>query len=177
MHCWKSFNVDNKYLFYRRFFISTMITLLVFITLYVPLQSIASVPLQENYFITFLVAFILLYPIHKLCHLLPIINYYKFVKVKMNVYFYVLPIMNLKVKKPIQKYQFAIALLFPFFLINSILLLFALLMPQYVHYATILLAYHIGLSSDDLFYAKSLLFSPRDALVEENEQGYEILVE
>lgn len=97
-------------------------------------------------------------------------------KLKIEIYFYVLPIIHFNVKKPIQKKQFAAALLFPFIFINIILLTFALLMPQYVHYATILLAYHIGICATDLSYAKSLFSSPKDALIEENEDGYEILV-
>ena len=51
------------------------------------------------------------------------------------------------------------------------------MMPQYVHYATILLAYHIGICAVDLFYVKSIISAPKDALVEENEDGYEILVD
>lgn len=50
------------------------------------------------------------------------------------------------------------------------------MMPQYVHYATILLAYHIGICAVDLFYAKAVISAPKGALVEENEDGYEILV-
>ena len=54
MHCWKSFNVDSNYHFSRLFFISTMITLLVFIMIFVLVQPVANVPFQDNYFFPFL---------------------------------------------------------------------------------------------------------------------------
>ena len=39
-----------------------------------------------------------------------------------------------------------------------------------------LLAYHCGLCLIDLFILKNLLRSPKKALIEETETGYEILV-
>ena len=81
MHCWKSFNINRNYHFYRLFFISTLITLLVFIMLFVMVQTVATEPLQDNNFFLFLTVFILLYPIHKLFHFLPIAKFNKASKI------------------------------------------------------------------------------------------------
>ncbi|MBS4177509.1 DUF3267 domain-containing protein [Lederbergia citrea] len=176
MHCWKSYHVDKRYQFYRLFIISSLITLLVFITLYVPMQTVASEQLKDNYFIVFLCMFILLYPVHKLFHVLPIVNHYQDFKLEIDFYFYILPIIDIKVQNPISKKKFAASLIFPFLAINTILLSAIFIFPAYVHYATILLAYHIGICAVDLMYIKSLFSSPKDALIEENENGYEILI-
>ena len=176
MHCWKSFNVDSNYHFYRLFFISTMITLLVFIMIFVLVQPVANVPFQDNYFFPFLTIFILLYPIHKLFHFLPLAKFNKDLKLEIDFHFYILPIINIKVKSPIPKQRYGTALLLPFTVINILLFACIFIFPQYIHYITILLAYHIGLCTVDLIHYKSLYFSPKDALIEENEQGFEILV-
>ncbi|MFK4998217.1 metalloprotease family protein [Bacillus sp. N9] len=151
MHCWKSFHIDKRYYFYRRFIISTLITLFVFIMLYVPMQIIATEPLKDHNFLIFLCALIVLYPIHKFFHLIPIMNHYEHIKFSIDMYFYILPIINVRISSPIPKRPFLIALLFPFIVINSGLLALAFLLPQYIHYITILLAYHTGMSAVDIF--------------------------
>lgn len=176
MHCWKSYNVDKKYHFNRHFFISTLIALLFFITIYVPVQIIANAPLQDQNFLVFLTAFILIYPIHKLLHFLAIANYYKHLRLEMCIYFRFLPIVDIKVTNPIPTIRFAFALICPFFIINLILSACMYIFPEYVHYLTILLAYHMGICAVDLHYLKSLYSSPKDSLLEETERGYEILV-
>ncbi|MBS4198521.1 DUF3267 domain-containing protein [Bacillus sp. FJAT-49732] len=176
MHCWKSYNVNKKYEFYRLFIISSFITLLVFVFAYVLMQSIAVNPLNDNYFIVFACIFILLYPVHKLFHVIPLLKHYKHLKIDLDFYFYILPIVHITIRNLTSKRRFATSLFFPFFIINSILVLAMFLFPEYVHYLTILLAYHVGLCSIDMIYAKSLLSSPKGAMIEENEDGYEILV-
>lgn len=126
--------------------------------------------------VVFLCAFILIYPLHKLFHVLPINKYYQDIKVEIEFYFYILPIIDLKVHQPIPKKKFMASLVCPFLIINTILLLAIFIFPAYVHYITILLAYHIGICASDLKYTKSLFSSPKDCLIEENESGYEILI-
>ncbi|MCR2821077.1 DUF3267 domain-containing protein [Lederbergia panacisoli] len=177
MHCWKSYNVNKKYEFNRLFIISSFITLLVFVFAYVLMQSFAVNQLKDNYFIVFASIFILLYPLHKIFHVLPLLKYYKHMKIEIEFYFYILPIIHVTVRNLISKRRFTTALFLPFLIINSTLVLAMFLFPEYVHYLTILLAYHVGLCSIDILYAKSLLSSPKGAMIEENEDGYEILIQ
>ncbi|MBS4193549.1 DUF3267 domain-containing protein [Lederbergia citri] len=175
MHCWKSYNVNKKYEFHRLFIISSFITLLVFVFAYVLMQSIAVNPLSDNNFILFSCIFILLYPLHKLFHIIPLMKYRKHLKFEIEFYFYILPIIHTTMRTMTSKRRFATSLFFPF-TINILLVLAMFLFPEYVHYLTILLAYHVGLCSIDIIYAKVLLSSPKGALIEENEDGYEILI-
>lgn len=177
MHCWKAYSVDRKHHFFRRFFISSIISVFVFIISYVTMQIIAARQFTDEYVLVFLCSFILLYPIHKFCHILPIMTYYKHMKWEIEWYFHILPVIDLKVVCPIPKARFGLALLLPFIVLNVILIGAIFLFPQYGHYSTILLAYHNGISAFDLLYFKSLFLSPKNALVEENDEGYEILVE
>lgn len=47
--------------------------------------------------------------------------------------------------------------------------------PKYVHYTTLLLSLHNGICMNDWIYLKSLLYSPSESFIEENDEGYEIL--
>ncbi|RST75165.1 DUF3267 domain-containing protein [Siminovitchia acidinfaciens] len=177
MHCWKAYYVDRKHHFFRRFFISSLVSLFVFIFSYVIMQTFAARQFNDEFFIVFLCSFLLLYPVHKLFHIVPIISYYKHMKWEIERHFRILPVIDIKVECPIPKKRFGIALILPFFTLNVLLIFCIFLLPQYGHYITILLAYHNGLSTFDLLYFKTLFLSPKNALVEENDEGYEILVE
>ncbi|MBD8003787.1 DUF3267 domain-containing protein [Bacillus norwichensis] len=177
MHCWKAYNVHHKYHFFRRFFISAMISILVFIVSYVTMQTFAAREFNDEFFLIFLCSFILLYPIHKLFHILPIMSYYKHMRWEIERYFRIIPVIDLKVEYPIPKAKFGLALILPFIALNALLIAAIFFFPQFGHYVTILLAYHNGISAFDLFYFKTLFFTPKNALVEENDDGYEILVE
>lgn len=87
-----------------------------------------------------------------------------------------MPILSIRIKEPVPKALFLFALLAPFFIINSMLITGAFMMPEFGHYFTMLLAYHCGLCLIDLLYIKNLARSPKKALIEETETGYEILV-
>lgn len=89
---------------------------------------------------------------------------------------YFLPILSLRVDQPISKYRYLVALVAPFFVLNSILLYGCFHFPHYSHYFTMLLAFHSGICAIDFIYAKQLMDSPKNALIEENEDGYEILI-
>ncbi|MFD1707327.1 DUF3267 domain-containing protein [Siminovitchia sediminis] len=177
MHCWKAYHVNRKHLFFRRFFISFLVSLFVFIAGYLTLHAVSAQTFDDDYFLVFLCSLILLYPVHKLCHILPIVTYYKYMKWEFDRHFYILPVIHLQFGCPIPKAQFGTALVFPFIILNAIFITGVAIYPQFGHYFTILLSYHNGLSVFDLLLFKSLLLSPKHALVEENEDGYEILVE
>ncbi|MBO0993615.1 DUF3267 domain-containing protein [Bacillus sp. SD088] len=176
MHCWKSFNVNRKYHFLRIFTTSSFISLLVFLFIYVLIQTMASGQLKDNHALTFFIILILLYPLHKFCHLLPLRCAYGKIKLKIEWYFHILPIMQLNIFTPVSKAQYSLALIFPFIIINSILIAALFLFPSYRHYIAILLSYHIGLCTPDFKFLKTLLASPSGSFIEETENGYEILV-
>ncbi|WP_062105334.1 DUF3267 domain-containing protein [Bacillus niameyensis] len=176
MQCWKAYNVNKKYQFTRFFVISTFIALFTFIALYVSMQTMVSMQLKDHHFIVFAILFILLYPMHKLLHILPLTKTYKYIQLGIEFYFYILPIIHVNIRTPISKNKYAFALLFPFFIINSVLIVMLFILPESRHFIAILLSYHIGMCAFDLIFLKKLFVSPRGALIEENEDGFEILV-
>lgn len=176
MHCWKTYDLNRKYDFSRRFFISAIVALLVFILFYVTMQSFMGRRFDDDYMLAFILAMILLYPFHKLCHLLPIFPYYHYMKWEIE-FFYLLPVIKMKVEYPIPKKRFVFALILPFLLINAVLFASLFLFPEYGHYIAILFALNSGMSSFDFIYIKALFSSPKNTLVEETEDGYDLLVE
>jgi hypothetical protein len=155
-----------------------MITMLVtFIILYIPI-SYFFIPttLYDNHFMVFISGFILMYPVHKLLHYLPIAHQGSKIKKKIEWKFGFCPTINIRVNEPISKTLFLLALLLPFFSITTLLSLLCFVFPHYVHYITILMAYQIGLSVPDIICAKNIVMAPKHAFIEENDDGYEILV-
>ncbi|PPA72409.1 DUF3267 domain-containing protein [Jeotgalibacillus proteolyticus] len=176
MHCWKSINVKKQYGFYRIFLLSMILVLAVFSFLHVLFQIMSQSPLYDQYFSLFIIGVFIIYPAHKLFHVLPLISYLSQIKLKTRFQFYFVPVMSVRVKKPIPKTAFILALVFPFIFINGVLLMGASAYPNYSHYFTMLTAYHTGICLVDFLYAKCLFKSPKDAYIEEYDEGYEILI-
>ena len=176
LHCWKTINVKKQYGFDRIFMLSSLLVLAVFSFFYVMLEILNDNPLSDERFMVFLISFILLYPTHKAIHFLPLIRYRNRIRFSLKTQFGFMPILAVRIKEPVPKALFLFALLAPFFSINSILIAGAFIYPEFGHYFTMLLAYHCGLCLIDLLYIKNLARSPKKALIEETETGYEILV-
>ncbi|WP_141433121.1 DUF3267 domain-containing protein [Bacillus sp. 03113] len=177
MNCWKTINFNKQYGSQRLVMLSSLTMLIAFIVLYVPATFLfVTTSLYNQYFLLFLLCLWLLYPIHKLLHYIPIAHLGK--NVKRIVYFKLrfFPIIEIRAVEPISKHLFLLSSMLPFFLINVTLIIGCFLFTHYVHYLTILLAMHIGLCVPDFIRTKNVLFAPRKAYIEENEEGFEILV-
>jgi Putative zincin peptidase len=176
MHCWKTINLERQFGFYRVFLLSSIIMMMVFSFIYVPINLVYSNSFYDNHSLVFVFGLLSIYPLHKLIHLLPIFPYVKKMRWRWDRKLLILPIVSLRVDRPISKNLYMIALLAPFLVINSILLYGCIQFPHYSHYFAILLAFHSGICAIDFIYAKQLMNSPKNALIEENEDGYEILI-
>jgi len=176
VHCWKTINVKKQYGFDRIFMLSTLLVVAVFALFYVMLEILNNHHLSDERFVIFLVSLILLYPVHKSLHFIPLFRYRNRVQCSIKKQMGFMPILSIRVKEPVPKARFLLALVTPFLLINTLLIAGAFLLPAFGHYFTMLLAYHCGLCLIDLLYIKNLARSPKKALIEETETGYEILV-
>lgn len=175
LHCWKTINVKKQYGSDRVFLLSSLFVIAVFSFAYVLIGIINDATKSDDYFWIFLLSFISIYPLHKLFHFIPLIrcrDKVKFLKDKQ----YFLPIISMRVIEPINKQRFIFSLLSPFIFLNIALFTAAVFIPVFAHYFTILLAYHCGICLIDLIYVKNLSKSPKRALIEETDAGYEILV-
>lgn len=177
MNCWKTINISKQYGSQRLFILSLLTTLLTFIILYVSVTYLfMSTSLYDNYFYLLLIAIWLMHPLHKFIHLLPLLHLGERVKKTISFKYILFPIINIRIHDPIPKWLFFITLFAPLFGISVLLITGFILYPHYVHYLTILLAYHIGLCVPDFINAKNALFAPKNSFIEENDDGFEILV-
>lgn len=176
LHCWKTINVKKQYGLERLFLLSSLLVIIVFSFAYVLLGIIDQTHKSDDYFLLFILAFLSIYPLHKLFHFIPLYRYRDKVRLINKRQFGFLPVVSVRVVEPINKTRFIFSLLAPFIFINGILIVGALFVPIFSHYFTILFAYHCGICLIDLIYVKHLSKSPKSAFIEETEAGYEILI-
>lgn len=176
MHCWKTINVKKQYGHDRLYMISALIALGVFMSFYIILNIMYSDPLSDKNFLLFITAIIAIYPLHKLFHFLPLLGCRKCIRLIVKKRLKIFPMISLHINEPVPKIRFLLTLLSPFLFINTVIIVSSMLMPSYSHYFAVLLAYHCGLCLTDLIYIRNLAHSPKDALIEETETGFEILV-
>ncbi|WP_042476674.1 DUF3267 domain-containing protein [Bacillus ndiopicus] len=176
MHCWKTINIVSEYGIVRL----TLLAVLTFVAIFCSSYAITSLqfraPHTDQYLFLFFIAIFILYPAHKASHYIALLKYRKKVKFRLRATFRVIPIIRLRLKEPIPKKHYVLALLTPLLLLNSLLLAIAIYFPQYSHYACLLLGFHSSICLIDLLKAKYLWHAPANSLIEETPKGYEILV-
>ncbi|GLC89878.1 DUF3267 domain-containing protein [Lysinibacillus piscis] len=176
MHCWKILNLRHHYGITRIVILAAIIFFMVFSFSYVTLNLTHHEPYTDRLFWLFILTLIVLYPIHKLLHFLALSDLRAYLKLRIRLHFHVLPVLHMRIREPLPKNRYIIALLTPFIVINICILLVIYFFPSYTHYGTLLLACHCSLCSIDMLYVKFLLKSPKNSQIEETPKGYEILV-
>lgn len=176
LHCWKTINVRKQYGLERLFILSSLVVILVFSFAYALLGIINNEHKSDDYFWIFIMGFLGVYPLHKLCHFIPMFSHRDKIKFIVFNQFRFIPILHLRIIEPIQKSRFLFILIAPFIFVNIFLIIGALAIPNFAHYFTMLFAYHCGICLIDLIYVKNLSKSPKSAYIEETDAGYEILI-
>ncbi|MET3696364.1 hypothetical protein ABID53_000683 [Bacillus oleivorans] len=173
MHCWKSIPISRQDGFFRLVITSFLTMLLTFIVLY----SIAhafhdGVGLNDQYFAFFIFALILLYPVHKALHYLPL----RILGGKCRLFINKKGQLKFRLHEPVAKNIYKLALIFPFVILTLVGIVFTLSFPQYFHYGVLLIALHTGLCVEDFIFYKNLSHTPKACLVDETEDSLEILI-
>lgn len=176
MHCWKTINVKKQYGLDRLFLLSSLLVIVVFSFSYALLGIINDTNKSDEYFFLFLLAFLSIYPLHKLFHYIPLFPNREKVKLLLDKQYKYLPTISIRIFEPISKNRFIFSLLAPFIFLNFVLISAAIVVPAFAHYFLILLAYHCGICLIDLVYVKNISKSPKSALIEETDTGFEILI-
>lgn len=176
MHCWKTINIQHQYGSTRIGILSVIMFVSVFTGSYVLFNLFQHRQYTDHYFIIFVLALFILYPIHKLLHYITLYDLRDHIALRVKLRFALVPIFHIRLKDPISKNRYVITLFTPFLVINTLLIVLILLFPQYTHYGTLLLACHCTICLMDLLYVKNLLNTPTNAKIEETPRGYEILV-
>lgn len=176
MHCWKTVNVQKQYGHHRIFLVSAIFVMMVFSVFYISITAYKNYPVSDRLFPLFILVFLVIYPIHKLLHFLPLLRYRTRLRFSIVKQFKIIPVLAMRIHEPILKSRYIVALMVPFIVLNSIIIMGAIIFPTFRHYFAILLAYHCGLCVMDLLYVKHLIRSPKKALIEETDKGFEILI-
>lgn len=176
MHCWKMINIKREYKRSRLILYGIILFILVFSFSYITFVRTHPSNLRDDYFWLFLLCTFLLYPVHKLIHYYSLFSYRRCVKLRVKFEFKIIPIFHLRIKKVIPKMRYVLTLIAPFVIVNTILVIVAINLPHYTHYACLLLGFHCGICLVDLIHVKYLILAPKNAMIEETPKGYEILV-
>lgn len=176
MHCWKILNLEHHYGTTRIMIMAVFAFLTVFSLSYVTFNLFNNEHYTDRLFWLFVIAVFAIYPIHKCLHFLALYDLRQHLKLRVRIQFYVMPVLHMRIREPLSKNRYILALLTPFIVLNTSIILGTLLFPAYTHYGTLLLAYHCSLCVIDILYVKYLLNSPKDSQIEETPKGYEILV-
>lgn len=176
MHCWKILNIQHHYGTTRIILMAVCIFLSVFSISYVMLNLTHEEHFTDRFLSLFAITVLTLYPVHKFMHFIALYDLRHHLTLRVRVQFFFIPVLHMRLREPISKNRYIVALLTPFIFLNALILLGTLLLPAYTHYGTLLLAYHSGLCLIDILYVKYLWKSPKEAQIEETPKGYEILV-
>ncbi|QPQ29303.1 DUF3267 domain-containing protein [Lysinibacillus sp. JNUCC 51] len=176
MHCWKILNLEHHYGTTRIMIMSVIVFLTAFSLSYVTFNLFNDEHYTDQWFWLFVITIFAIYPIHKCLHFLALYDLRQHLKLRVRTQFYVIPVLHMRIREPLSKNRYILALLTPFIVLNTAIILGTLLFPAYTHYGSLLLAYHCSLCVIDILYVKYLLNSPKDSQIEETPKGYEILV-
>lgn len=137
----------------------------------------ASIQLNPFRLPVFLISLILVYPLHKIFHCLPIWACGKRASFSMEINQNKLPLLFCQIKSPISRNLAMACIGFPIVAISGLSLTAALLMPNSLHYFSIIGAINFGLSMSDCLYIAYLIKVPAYTYVEDYRDGFHILVQ
>lgn len=176
MHCWKTINIEREYGTTRFYLLTSILFVLVFCFSYI-LFSFNYKGRHVDRFLWLILTIIpFIYPIHKFLHYLVLFNYRKSIKLRLKIQYLFIPILQLRLRQGIPKRNYIVALLTPFIVLNTAIIIGGFSIPQYAHYFSLLLALHCSICLMDFLYVNHLMSAPSNAIIEETPRGYEILV-
>lgn len=173
--CSRQIDINTRFGLPRIFFMAVVTTIITFLMSFEVLIYFSNKQITDRYFFVFVLGLLLLYPIHKGIHLLVLAPYYKHFKKKRLTKRPWIPIYNLYVSTPVNKYYFCLCLITPLVVITLGCIALGINFPEYGHYFMFLLALNAGFSVMDFLYLKLILFSNEGKYIEEHCTGFNIL--
>ncbi|RZI01380.1 DUF3267 domain-containing protein [Staphylococcus condimenti] len=173
--CARRIDINTRFGLPRIIFMAIVTTIITFLISYEIMIYFSDKQITDQHFFLFVIAALLLYPVHKLIHLIILAPYYKHIKKKRLSKRAWIPIYNLYINNPINKYYFCICLITPLVVITAACIYFGQAFPEYGHYFMFLLALNAGFSVMDVMYLKLILFSNEGKYIEEHYTGFNIL--
>lgn len=176
MHCIKTVNIEREYGNTRIFILASILFFVSFCLSYCLTSYNYLQPHRSEGLLYFLITTVFIYPLHKAFHILPLWIIQKNMVFDVRIKFIFVPVLHTTYTSLIKRNEYLFALLLPTFILNAALLFAAFTWKEYAHYFCLLFAYHCAICMIDLMLARNILKAPRNALIEETEKGYEILV-
>ncbi len=136
----------------------------------------SSIELKENGSIYFLLALLLIYPLHATLHVLPFWLTGKKLKVTFKWVSGIIPVITTRSKSSLSKPFIILVMGTPFLFVTALMLVACIVFPGYIHYFSIIAAVNFGLCVPDLIHLGQFIKAPRSCTVEEIEDGYDILI-
>lgn len=177
MTCWKTINLTKDYGFLRIIMISIMSMLIAFILFYLPMNLMySSIEPKEDGTIYFLIALLLVYPLHEILHVLPFWITRKKITVTFKWMNGIIPTIITRSKNPLSKPFIILVKCTPFLLLSTLMIGACVLFPAFIHYFSIIAAVNFGLCVPDIICLGQFIKAPRSCTIEEIEDGYDILI-
>ncbi|SHG66856.1 DUF3267 domain-containing protein [Ornithinibacillus halophilus] len=177
MNCWKSINLEKEYGRQWLKYISFLISLLTFITLYVPFSIIhGETNTNDSGIVYFIIALITLPILHTLSHMMPLIIAKKPVKMVFHKNRNRTPVLTYCTNAHISKTMSLLVAIAPTFFITLPGIMMSWLVVDYYVYTLILTSIHVGMTYVDFLYIHHIAKAPKKSFVENGNNGFDILL-
>lgn len=176
MHCIKTVNIEYEYGTTRIFILASILFFVSFCLSYCVTSFNYMQTHTSDGLLYFILTFIFIYPLHKAFHVLPLWLLQKKMVFDFRIKFTFVPVLHTAFTSLIKRNEYLFALLLPTVLLNFGFLAAAFIWTEYAHYFCLLFAHHAAICLIDLMLVRTIIKAPKNALIEETEKGYEILV-
>ncbi|WP_259425226.1 DUF3267 domain-containing protein [Bacillus velezensis] len=170
MNCWKTINLIKDYGAVRLLLTAVGFMILFFICNFLAFGLLRpNISLSDGHVFAFCVLLVVTLFVHKVIHVLPMIC--KKRKKEMKMYF-----MRMPTWKGIPKTTMLISTISPFLFITPLLFYAGLAFPRHAHYFYMISSIHAGYCLPDLLFALHLVKAPKSCLIDQESDGFDILV-
>lgn len=177
MNCWKTVNINKEFGINRVYLMSFLTGLLSFLVLYLPFSILHGThDVRDHGFLPLLVILFFLPSMHRLMHILPLLLFYKRIRVKFKIKNRFTPTFSYQCKSKLSKQTSILIAIAPTFFITLPALMMSVVFPGYFAYLVIFASVNIGLSFSDFLYLNQFIRAPRKCVIENAKEGYDILV-
>ncbi|QDP39721.1 DUF3267 domain-containing protein [Radiobacillus deserti] len=177
MNCWKSINLSKEFGSNRIYLISMIVGLLSFIILYLPFSIIHHSSNVKDYGLFPLLFGLLILPLaHKVAHLVPLLVMNKKIKIKWKNKKKNLPNFSFRTHGKMSKNTSLFVLLSPTVLITIPCIVGGYFIPDFFAYFVLFAAINITFSLEDFLYAAYLVKAPKRCVIDNAQDGYDILI-
>ncbi|EAH3161895.1 DUF3267 domain-containing protein [Listeria monocytogenes] len=177
MRCLKSINTERRDEFNRLFLKGILVWLAAVCICFLTQHLIYPDQLTNDYQLASFLGIILIYPIHKLLHILGCFKYREGTVIQWRIHFFFLHCIKLNIKRIIPKWHYIFSLILPFVIITTILVALMLFTPiGHSGMFLLLLSVHFGMSFSDFTHIKKLWKMPKNCFIESAERGFSVLI-